>query len=124
MRLVSASELVPELTIRNAVPSNIGVYAINKNGLSINFDTTKVKDCRGLEIEISKPNFFFEGLSDPEKKDAIMTRLTQGAIKGQLTIPRKTFISPAYYELRAHCLNDKGSSVGEYTDPITLILEQ
>lgn len=121
VRLVSASELVPELTVANAVPSNIGVYAINKHGLSINFDASKLKDCRSVEIEISKPNFFFEGLSDREKKDATMTRLTQRAIKGELVIPRKTFISPAYYELRAHCLNDKGTTAGEYSDPITVI---
>ncbi|PWT99351.1 MAG: hypothetical protein C5B53_05500 [Candidatus Melainabacteria bacterium] len=123
IRLISANALMPSITVVRAVPNNLGVYPIAQNGLSINFDASMVKDCQALRVEISKPNFFYEGLSEQEGKDATMTTIIQRGAKGQTTIPGQVFASPGYYELRACCLNDKGASTGDYSDPITTIRE-
>src|SRR6516162_1129375 len=89
LRLVSASELMPNIAIAKSAPNNLGVYRITNDGLSIIFDASKIKACQAIKLEISKPNFFYEGLSEQEAKDATMTTIVQRGAQGQVTIPRK-----------------------------------
>ena len=120
VQLISAKELVPEISIRNARPNNMGVYTIGKDNVCLEFDASAIKDCAAVKIEVSKPNYFFEGMSQKAIKDAIMTTAVQTGRKGQLKIAGDVFSLPGYYELRALCLDKKGIPIGERSDSITI----
>ena len=115
---------MPNIAITNIRPSNLGVYSLGKEGLSLVFDASPVKGCQAVGLEISKPNFFFEGLSEEQSKNATMTTLPQGGAKGHVIIPRSIFASPGYYEVCAVCMNGKGKHIGERSDVLTIIREQ
>jgi hypothetical protein len=120
MRLLSARGLVPAIAIANAQASNIGVYSIGKDGVLLDFDANAVEGCVAVKIEVSKPNYFFEGLPEEENKEAIMTTVIQPVRRGRLNITSNVFPSPGYYELRALCLDKKGKPIGERSDAITI----
>ena len=120
MRLVSGKQLLPTITIANSQSNTMGVYAIDKDGLKLNYDATAINNCASVKIEISKPNYFFEGLPPQEDKNAVMKTIIEPANKGRLLVTNKLFVSPAYYQLRASCLDKTGNPIGEKSDPITV----
>lgn len=120
MQLISAGSLVPTISIANKQENNLGHYPTGKEGVQVDFDARSIKYCTAVRIDISKPNFFFEGLSQEESKEATQTSLIQTATNGQVHIPANTFPSPGYYELRAACLDAGGRLVGELSDPLVL----
>ncbi len=120
MRLISAKELIPKINIANAPVNNLGVYAIGKDGAWVDFDAGTIRNCKAIQIEISKPNYFLDGLPEKETKNAIMTTIVHPSVKGRLHISSNTFISPAYYQLSALCLDQSGTPVSERSDPITV----
>jgi hypothetical protein len=120
MQLVCDRDLMPTVTISDARTNNIGVYSVGNNGLSLNFDGSKVKGCTTVKIEISKPNYFFEGLAPDDDQAAIMKTIMEPVNKGQMPVTNKLFISPAHYQLRAVCLDKTGNTIGEKSDPVTL----
>jgi len=120
MRLVSADSLVPKIAIETVQADNSGVYSIGKDGIWLDADANGIKDCTALKIEISKPNYFFDGLQQDETKDATLTSLIEPANKGRLYISDKVFPLSAYYQLRALGLDGSSNPVGERSDPITI----
>jgi uncharacterized membrane protein len=120
VRLVSDHGLVPNVVVANAQASNLGVYTGGSEGISLEVDGSAIPGCKALRVEISKPNYFFEGLSEDESKDAVMTTLTQPSRNGRIKVDSKVFTSPGYYELRVGCVDDKGAEIGEKSDPVTI----
>jgi hypothetical protein len=120
IRLVSSKKLVPQIAIKNIQEGNTGVYSMGKNDFWLDFDASGVDGCTDVKIEISKPMYFFEGLSDEETKQAVMTTFKQNGNKGRINIAGKVFPSSGYYQLRAFCLNDKDCMIGEKSDPLTI----
>jgi hypothetical protein len=119
-RLVCASKLVPRLTIKNGYPDNLGVYSFGASGLLLAFDGTAVKGCSFIEISISKPDYFFEGLSAVESTAAVAQVFLQAKPSGCATLSPKIFAKSGYYQIRARCLDAKGLQVGEYSDPASI----
>jgi hypothetical protein len=120
VRLVSDRGLIPSVTVVNSQASNLGVYPAGNGGVSLDIDATGIQGCKAVKIEISKPNYFFEGMSKEESEDAVMATLTQPTCVGRVDIEKKIFASKGYYELRVGCLDHKGLDIGEKSDPITI----
>jgi hypothetical protein len=120
VRLVPNHGLVPNVAVVNAQASNLGIYTAGAEGISLDIDGSAIPGCKTLRVELSKPNYFFEGLSEDESKDAVMTTLTQPSRNGRIKVDSKLFTSSGYYELRVGCLDDKGAEIGEKSDPVTI----
>ncbi len=123
MRLLSAHELVPSIAIADAQASNIGVYSIRSSSILLNYDGSAIKGCSAVKIEISKPNYFYEGLSPKVNSEFTMSTIIQPTNKGQLHLNKQTFLLPAFYQIQATCLDKTGLPIGEKSDPLTVSID-
>jgi hypothetical protein len=120
MKLVCDKDLMPVISVTDAKSNNIGVYLVNKEGISLQYDGSAVENCTAVKIEISKPNYFFEESDAAENKDSIMNAIIEPTNKGKMRVTNSLFLTPAHYQLRAVCLDKAGKFIGEKSDPITI----
>ncbi len=121
-RLVKKDKLIPYLGIKDLKPLNSGEYVVdNEEPLALMFDGTSIPNGKTVEIEVTKPNFFFDnylmGTDETEVSRILKVPFTRG---GTLVKP-SLFAQPAYYELRLRCLDEKGEPVGYWSDPVTIL---
>jgi hypothetical protein len=119
VRLVSAKTVMPSVSITNVQPDNNGVYLIGGSGLKFSCDASSVHNCASIQIEVSKPNYFYEGPEGalPEATMKIFPKLSPGS---ELTIACSEFPEEGYYQLCARCLDYKDVPIGERSDPVTI----
>lgn len=75
-----------------------------------------------LQIEISKPGFFFDNCDANTDAQYVGHLFTVQA--GKITLPvinnAAAFPQSGFYQLRARCLDANGKPTGEYSDPVTI----
>jgi len=120
MKLVSDKYIMPVFSVADANSNNIGVYSVNKEGISVDYNGSAVKNCTAIKIEMSKPNYFFGESSTDDSKDSIMSMIIEPTNKGRMLVTPNLFLTPAHYQLRAVCLDKAGNFIGEKSDPITI----
>jgi hypothetical protein len=131
LQLVSAGNLVPELTIERLKPDNTGVYCLGKEPLNLIVDGACVPDCESVRIELSKPNFFFENQpestigttasrAEASNPSAVLKSFVCQGAPGNLKMLCTEFPSPGYFQLRATCLDKDKKPIGERSDSLTL----
>lgn len=131
LKIVSAGNLVPGLTMDKLQPDNTGVYTAAAEPVTLIVDGACVPDCQSVKIELSKPNFFFENLpesmvsatgkhSELGTPTAVLKSFVRQGTSASLILSRPDFPAAGYYQLRASCLNKDGMPIGERSDPLTL----
>jgi len=119
MRLISSAEVAPNICVEELSASNIGVYS-SSGTLRLRVDTPKIRDCHGLELQITKPNYFFENFAAEEVDQAILKFIKKTSVDPVFELPESTFASSGYYQVRAIALDEKGKEVGEPSGPVTI----
>ena len=109
---------MPKLSVLGLEPTGAGVYPVGKEGIRLFVDGTAIKDCASVRLELTKPNYFFADFPDDSSQCVSTTIPAQS--HEQLEITAKQIPTPAYYELRAVCLDKGGRVLGEVSDPITI----
>jgi hypothetical protein len=129
IRLVSDKSIVPKLSVTELQPNNTiayksdnrGVYQIYKNGpgLSLEIDASQIKNCNGIKIELSKPNYFFENF-DYTSEQAVLSTTTFNETSKTFFIDTNLCPGPGYYQIRVAGINTEGHLEGEWSDPLTI----
>jgi hypothetical protein len=119
MRLISCTEIAPSIDIEGLQASNIGVYS-SFGSLRVKVDTSGIRDCHGIELQITKPNYFFENFSEEEVAQALLKFIKKTSVEPVFELPESTFVSSGYYQLRAVALDENGKEMGEPSGPVTI----
>jgi hypothetical protein len=121
-KIVASGLVAPSIALLDVACNNMGVYAISGQDAQLSVEGSKVQGCSQLQLEISKPNYFFENMPDDASGEAVLNRVTQPTSGGKVTLPARLFPEIAYYQIRAVCLDAQGEAVGEKSDPVTIYM--
>ena len=123
IRLTYDQNSIPVVLVRNSTRLNSGEYVIEKmsDPVELAFDASQVERAEKIEIEVSKPNFFFDSYLMGEKETAVDHNLVVNMKNGFTAIAPRYFEKPAYYQIRIRALDEKEKPVGELSDPVTIL---
>ncbi len=125
-RLVPASAVAPVLQIDGGQESYEGVVsaALRRGKLkaSVQLPVTNL-NVDVMQIEVSKVNSFFENFPDNEGSAAVMEKQTFALANG-IEINGGGLTPGSYHQIRLRLRDKDGVTVGELSDPVTVLLEQ
>ena len=117
--LMPDSNLMPKLSVADLQADNTGVYTVGKKGFTLQIDAGKIDNCIGAKLEFSKPNYFFENLTNSHES-ALFFSMNVASPSAAQYVSGKFFPSPGYYQIRAIGLDKDGLAEGEWSDPLTV----
>jgi len=121
VKLVKADKLVPFAGVKDLVPLNSGEYVIGNDPVVLLFDGTRVPGAKAIEIEVTKPNYFFDNYLMGTRESAVDHVLTVNLTRGATELKPSYFQEPAYYEIRVRCIDENKKPVGEWSDSVTFM---
>ncbi|CAM6003189.1 unnamed protein product [Sphagnum balticum] len=121
LKLVSAEELVPKVTIIDATTSNTGTNFV-ANQVTIKVDASKISKASGIELSLTKPNYFFDNFSSTNVGEAILKRYVKKGSAGSFILSRPDLPRSGYCQIRAVGLDEAGRPVGEFSTATTLYM--
>lgn len=116
--LLSAEDACPELGFEGEASSNFGVYTYNSQKPLLISSKNGVK----VQVQISQKEFFFENMDEKLSSAGIAAEYILDGQTQQFRIPDKSFAGSGYYQVRARALNVDGTAAGDYSDPLTLMV--
>lgn len=133
LRLVSADDVRPALTVTNAKMSTMGVHNFTRQTTEVDLKLTSKKPFTHSAIELSKPNAFFENCThgDVGEEESVIAKTylsainttTDGSITYTLTIPVKDLTAGVFQQARVRILDNNARTVGEPSTPVNLRLD-
>lgn len=121
VRLLKADKLVPFAGLKDLEPLNTGEYVIGNDPIVFLFDGQNIPDAKSVEIEITKPNYFFDNYLMGTRESAVNHVLHVDLNRGASLLKPSLFDEPAYYEIRVRCLDAAKKPVGEWSDSVTVM---
>lgn len=121
VKLLKADKLVPFAGLKDLEPLNTGEYVIGKDPLVLLFDGQNVPNASSVEIEITKPNYFFDNYLMGTRESAVNHVLQVDLNRGATVLKPSFFDEVAYYEIRVRCLDAQKKPVGEWSDSVTVM---
>ncbi len=121
VRLVKGDKLLPFAGVKDLKPLNSGEYVIGNDPVVFLFDGLKIPDAKSVEIEITKPNFFFDNYLMGTKESAVAHTLAVDLVRGATILKPELFSEPAYYEIRVRCLDEKKQPLGVWSEAVTVV---
>jgi hypothetical protein len=119
LRIISGKHLVPLIHVKSIATSNLGFYDVPAK-LDLSIDANEVTGCRSVQLQLSKPNFFFQDFIGSHVNEAILRKLTKPGQQKDFSINHSDLPSTGYYQLRAVCLDAQGHEIGEPSSETTL----
>lgn len=133
--LVPSTELMPTIRVAREQASPAGVYRLSDSGsldlvlepnqagnLVVNQGGSSelAKTPRFLEIEISKPNFFFVNFTDDRQAAAVGSRVRLEPGRTSYRLDGGNLPVNGFYDVRCRVLNGDGTPASEYSNPVTV----
>lgn len=123
VRLVKGTRLIPFITLLNREPLSSGEYVLNDDSqINLIFDGRHIDGAAAAEIEVTRPNYFFDnylmGSGETPTAKRLVVKLTQGITPLDA---KRLFPIPAYYEIRLRALDIQDRPVGVWSDAITVV---
>jgi hypothetical protein len=119
LKITSAKHLMPSIHMKNIAATNIGIYGMPEH-LDLSVDGAQVANCAAVQIQLSKPNYFFDNACGQETSDAIMRRIPKPGQQADFSITQLELPIAGFYQLRAVCLDAQGKELGEPSGEITI----
>ncbi len=127
-RLIKASDVAASVEIAGGAESYEGAVsaALSNNKLKANIQLPPLpplNDAVTMQIEISKVNSFFENFPDNEGNGAVMEK-QDFPLSSAITINGEHLVKGSYHQIRLRLRDKDGVTVGELSDPVTLLVER
>lgn len=120
-KLIDASGIRPSLTAAHAVEDGSGVYLADE-ATALDASCAAVPGARHMQIECTKPNYFFDQIPEAEQKNAVAKSFrTEGTTFGG-KLPTGFLPKHEYVEIRARALDQHNEPLGEYSEPAIMYL--
>lgn len=127
LAIVSSEKLMPTIAAQDMADGADGISRISNPVFKIACDGSKIPNCASIDIELSKPNSWFEHYSgtfrDTTFSKNAYRSLSKIGKQASFEFSRKDFPAPAYYQIRAFALDKKGNPIGFCSDPINLQID-
>ena len=123
VELLPASQLAPTLSAESLISTNSGAYCAVKP-FTVNLAPAKVKGNMGAKyrVQISKNNHFFENFS--KEKETLAVAKSFDTPDTKFTVRPEQLEGQGYYEIRACNIDATGNPISDYSDPITVLLQE
>lgn len=124
--LLSGENLIPSISPYDLAEGKDSIFRMASDHFAINCNATQIPGCKSVRLELSKPNSWFEHYSGSfrdskfSKPEHVLQVFNANGNKASFEFNRAQFPEPAYYELRAFALNEKGEPIGYCSDPLNL----
>lgn len=125
IELLPADQLTPIVTVKELPCTNSGAYYTAKTfSVSLSSPASEpnsTPDQAKYLVEVSKNNHFFENFSKANEKLAVLKSFE---VTGKdFTVKPEQLEGEGYYQIRARSLNAEGNATGDFSDPLTLLLQ-
>ena len=121
IRLISDESIIPKLSVIDLQPDNRGVYQISQKSINLKIDNSSLKNSKGIKLQLSKPNYFFENFAS-NSDQAVLSTIIVNETNIPFSIATSLLPASGYYQIRAIGLNINGTMEGEWSDPLTVRL--
>lgn len=121
VRLVSGDMMIPYIDLDGYRQLNNGEYEVGSEPLTFLFDASIVPGATQVELEITRPNYFFDNYLMATDESEVARRLVVRLPRGATRLGPEYFPVPAYYEVRIRALNEKNMPLGDFSDPVTIL---
>ncbi len=119
IRLVAARAVAPRLTQSGATAIATGVCPILQP-ITMDIDASGIEGARGVKLEISRANFFFDRQAQSQQAEAVAKTIYLWQPSGKIVLSPDHFKGTGYFEIRVRALGAKGD-IGEYSDSIIVL---
>jgi len=135
LTLVPSKVLMPSIRVANEQASPAGVYRLSGSGLlDLDLEPNQASgsgsaqggdgelpaNSRFLEIEISKPNFFFANFADDKQAAAVGSRVRLEPGRTSYRLNGGNLPVNGFYDVRCRVLSGDGKPASEYSNPVTI----
>jgi hypothetical protein len=114
------ADVAPKLSIVNQQMSNSGVVAFEPGKSEFSLGAQPSAQRKGILVEVTKTNFFFDGLSNEDAESARATSSSFDLGNEARKMSADWFKRPGYYQLRARYIGFDGEPAKVSSVPITL----
>lgn len=121
VHLVKGDKLLPFAGVKDLKQLTSGEHVIGNDPVVFLFDGTKIPNANSVEIEITKPNFFFDNYLMGTKESAGAHILGVNLVRGATILKPELFPDPAYYEIRVRCLDANKQPVGVWSEAVAVV---
>lgn len=123
VRLLKGTRLIPFITLLNREPLSSGEYVLkDESALNLIFESRQIDGAAAAEIEVTRPNYFFDNYLMGSGETPTARRLVVKMPHGITPLDsKKLFPIPAYYEIRLRALDLDNRPVGVWSDAITVV---
>lgn len=120
VRFINSSSISPSWTLEHTQFSTRGVIESLSPGAAIHFDGSRIAASESIEVQVSKPNFFFDQEDELIKSHSVWRRLSLAGNQPVLPLAQLALPEHAYYQLRARSLDCAGRPLGDWSDAVTI----
>lgn len=129
VEFLPADFVAPTLSANNLPCTNSGAYCASQEFV-IQLNPTKEKSKESTDahstsnylVEISKNNHFFENFT--KENEHLAVAKTFIVSKADLSVKPEQLEGPGYYQIRACNTNEQGKAISDFSDPITVLLQE
>jgi len=124
LQVIPAQMCAPKLSPKSVTENGAGFIELRgADNLALLLDRGKIPGATGFQVEVGKPNFFFENFDENSNVDVVKERIlvaSTGGATASLTIPPETFPTAGFCQIRARCVTRSGEPIGEFSDTLTV----
>ena len=119
--LVSGAQLIPSVDLPDLEPLSSGEFVVDASPVVLAYDGTHIDGCSSFEVEVSKPNYFFDNFLLGTSDSAVGQHFFLENRGGRTILQSGCFPKPAYYEVRLRALDSLGKPIGAWSESLAIL---
>lgn len=119
IELCKGNLVSPQIELIGSTESDIGLWSLEDGKTKLSVSANAVAGARKVRVDFGNTNYFFEDSVDKTASAGVESRqITK--LNDCIVLDKAVFAQSGYHQIRAICLDAKGSPIGEFSDPIIL----
>lgn len=119
VRLISDNQSRPTISVPGLHEDGMGVF-ISPARTNIFVDASKIPGVQKLQIECSKPNYFFDQFEESKQSTAVLKTVTVDAKTVTFDVTKDFCPKNEYCEVRVRAVDANLAPLGEYSEPVII----
>lgn len=120
LKFLPGPRLLPTLHVVDVSPSPAGIYELAGDGPLLLQVSDRPMEDGTLEVQVSKPNYFFANFPESMQKYAVGESLNFRPGTTSIRLDQSSFPVPGFFEIRCRYVKPDGSPASDYSDSVTI----